>query len=90
MSIVAYELHFETTKTIGGIMEYFKSKGVAVDFKMCRDTHHGMLQIKHPQKTEIYNFKIKLYEELGDTKHYEIMSWTKEQFALSEEWFKEV
>lgn len=88
--IVGYELHIETDRTIGEMMEYFKSKGVAVDFKLCKDEHHGMFEIKHPQKPKIYAFKIKLYEELGTTKHYEIMSWDKEQFALSEEWFKEI
>lgn len=88
--ITGYELHIETQRTIGDMLEYFKSKGIASDFKMCKDSHHGMIQIKHPQKTKIYNFKIKLYEELGETKHYEIMSWDKDQFVLSEDWFKDM
>lgn len=85
--IVAMELHIETRKTIGDMIDYFKQKGVASDFKMCKDSEHGMFQVKNPSKPEIVNFKIKLTEELGDTKRYEIMSWCEEDFNLSKEWF---
>lgn len=88
--IVGYELHVETEKSIADMLAHFKASGCAVDFKMCKDSHHGMFEIKHPKMSKIYSFKIKLYEELGATKHYEIMSWDKEQFALSEDWFKDV
>lgn len=87
--ITFWEIHVETMKTIGGMMEYFKSKGVAVDFKMCKEGH-GVLSIKHPQKTSIHEFKIKLYSELGDIHRYEIGTWTKEEANLAEEWFKDI
>lgn len=87
--IVMWEIHIETKKTIMGILEYFKSKGVATDYKMCKEGH-GMLQIKHPQKASIHDFKVKVYDELGGVYRYEIGCWSKEEANLMEEWFKEV
>lgn len=89
MSIQMWEIHIETPKTIGAIMEYFKSKGASVDYKMCKEGH-GMMSIKHPQKASIYDFKVKLYSELGNIYRYEIGTWSKEEANLAEEWFKEV
>lgn len=86
--IVGYELHIETKKSIYELCEYFKSKGFATDYKMCTEGH-GMIKLKHPQKMPIYDFKIKLYEELGETRHYEIMAFDRESFTLCEEWFKD-
>ena len=87
--IVMWEIHIETKHTIGDMLTYFKSKGVAVDYKMCKDGH-GMISIKHPQKASIHDFKVKLYEELGGMYRYEIGCWTKDEAMLMEEWFKEV
>lgn len=87
--ITGYELHIETTKSLMDMVEDFRAKGVAVDYKLCTDGH-GMLYIKHPQKSHIYKYKIKLNKEMEGTYCYEIMSWSKDCFDLSIEWFKDM
>lgn len=87
--IVMWEIHIETKRTVGDMLEYFKSKGIASDYRMCKDGH-GKISIKHPQKANIHTFNVKLYEELGDVCRYEIGCWTKEDVALMEDWFKDI
>lgn len=87
--IAMWEIHLETKRSIGDMLDYFKAKGVAVDYKMCKEGH-GMLSIKHPQKASIHDFKVKLYSELGGIYRYEIGTWSKEEANLAEEWFKDI
>ncbi|MGL4999230.1 MAG: hypothetical protein ACRC5T_09705 [Cetobacterium sp.] len=87
--IVMWEVHVETKHSIGDMLTYFKAKGVAADYKMCKD-EYGTLSVKHPQQASVHDFKIKLYSKLGGVYRYEIGTWSKEQAILMEDWFKDI
>lgn len=77
--INAWELHIQTGKSVSDIMSYLKTKGIASDFKMCKDGH-GILKIKHPTAGTLHTFMLKLYDEIGEINEYELTAWSEVEF----------
>lgn len=87
--ISAWEIHVQTSKSISDIIAYLKTKGIASDFKMCKEGH-GILKIKHPQANTLHSFMIKLYDEIGDTCEYELTAWSESEFNYLKDMAKDI
>lgn len=77
--ITMWEIHVSSKHSIGDIIAYLKTKGIASDFRLCKDGY-GKLKVKHPQTGNLHNFSVKLYDEIGDVFEYEFGAWTEAEF----------
>lgn len=84
-----WEIHIESKSTIGDILAHLKTKGIASDFRMCKDGY-GKLTVKHPQTGNLHHYEMKVYDEVGGVYEYELGAWTEAEFNYLKDFAKDL